>query len=102
PAGAYYLVAGRVDNPTYYPGVRNYTTAKTVEVRAKATLADIDFQMVSVSQVDPPPAPSSSDPGVIAVRGRISLKGDVTAPPPAAMTFDVPAKTGRAAAMISV
>jgi hypothetical protein len=43
PAGRYYIVAGRVDAPTYYPGVPGMARATALAVTAGAALADIDF-----------------------------------------------------------
>jgi hypothetical protein len=67
-AGRYFVVAGFVDSPTYYPGVRAAANAKTVSVSAGAIVADVDFTMetpsggVSVSgrAVMPPGLPAAS------------------------------------------
>ncbi len=44
PAGRYYILAGFVDAPTYYPGVTATATATSVAVTARATVTGIDFQ----------------------------------------------------------
>jgi hypothetical protein len=43
PAGRYYITAGRVDFPTYYPGVVEIAQAKVVAVKEDAGLTGIDF-----------------------------------------------------------
>src|SRR5262245_27971251 len=35
PPGRYYVVAGGLDAPTYYPGVLQFAAAKVIDVRAK-------------------------------------------------------------------
>jgi hypothetical protein len=49
PAGRYYVLAGFVDSPTYFPGVTTTTTATAVSVAAKANVAGIDFQAARLS-----------------------------------------------------
>lgn len=43
PPGRYYIVAGKLQTPTFYPGVETMGAAKTIQVSAKATVRDIDF-----------------------------------------------------------
>jgi hypothetical protein len=43
PAGRYYIMAGRVDSPNYYPAGRILGEATVLSVTAGAVLADIDF-----------------------------------------------------------
>jgi hypothetical protein len=107
PIGRYHIVAGRVGAPTYYPGVLDSTVAKVIEVRAKQTVRNISFEVDSpllpgrggsprpaatappaVSTPPPPPPRAVSvDSGLIAIKGRVILKGDTMAPQPAALTF---------------
>jgi hypothetical protein len=107
PAGRYYVAAGRVEAPTYYPGVLGFPAAKMIDVRARETVRDINFEVDSpllpgrggaprpaaaaapaVSAPPPlPPRVVSVDSGLIAIKGRVILKGDTTAPQPAALTF---------------
>jgi len=83
PPGRYYIVAGRLQTPTFYPGVREFGSAKTVEVVAKATVRDIDFAVVALStDVDP-----TASLTVVRVTGRIVLKNNVNAAMPPNITF---------------
>jgi TonB family protein len=45
PAGRYYVTAGLVELPTYYPGVPSLSAATTVNVAVGATVTGIDFTM---------------------------------------------------------
>jgi TonB family protein len=45
PAGRYYVTAGLVELPTYYPGVPSLSGATAVNVAAGATVTGIDFTM---------------------------------------------------------
>ena len=45
PPGQYYVVAGRVDAPTYYPGTPQMAMATVIKVTAGATIAGLDFAM---------------------------------------------------------
>jgi hypothetical protein len=83
PQGRYYIVAGRLQTPTFYPGVREFGSAKTIEVVAKATVRDIDFAVVVLStDVDP-----TASLAVVRVTGRIVLKNKPTAAMPPNITF---------------
>jgi hypothetical protein len=53
PVGRYYIVAGRVDAPTFYPGVPNMTGATALSVTAGAAIAEIDF-VISAASARPP------------------------------------------------
>jgi len=44
PAGRYYVLAGFVDSPTYYPGATSTATSTPVAVTARANITGIDFQ----------------------------------------------------------
>ncbi|HEX5000412.1 MAG TPA: carboxypeptidase regulatory-like domain-containing protein [Terriglobia bacterium] len=43
PPGRYYVVVGKLDTPTYYPGAKTVANARAVAVTAGATVAGIDF-----------------------------------------------------------
>ena len=43
PPGRYYIVAGRVDAPTYYPGTVQLNEGTTVQITPGASLSGIDF-----------------------------------------------------------
>jgi hypothetical protein len=49
PPGRYYIVAGRIDLPTYYPGVVNANDARVIQVTADLTVPGIDFVLNNVS-----------------------------------------------------
>ena len=83
PAGRYYIVAGRLQTPTFYPGVREFGSAKTIEVAAKATVRDIDFAVVVLStDVDP-----TGSLAVVRITGRVVLKNKPNGPMPPNITF---------------
>src|SRR5215471_15507381 len=47
--GRYYIVAGLLDAPTYFPGTSAVVDARTVSITAGSTTAGIDFQAVRAS-----------------------------------------------------
>jgi hypothetical protein len=49
PPGRYYVLAGFVDSPTYFPGVTTTITATAVSVASRATVSGIDFQAARLS-----------------------------------------------------
>jgi len=49
PAGRYYIAAGRVDLPTYYPGTADLTGARVFSVTPGGVVAGIDFVMLDTS-----------------------------------------------------
>ena len=49
PPGRYYIVAGRVDTPTYYPGVVQVIDGTLITVAASLTISGIDFTLNNVS-----------------------------------------------------
>lgn len=90
PPGRYYIVAGNLKAPTFYPGVLKIDTAKAIEVRAKSTVGNINFEVngssssagaPSASLGLPPPLP------VVLVRGRVVLKNNPNAPMPPFITL---------------
>jgi hypothetical protein len=56
PAGRYYIVAGRLDNLTYYPGGTDKSKATDVVVEPARVISDISFSVPPESKR--PPAPS--------------------------------------------
>jgi hypothetical protein len=83
PPGRYYIVAGRLQTPTFYPGVREFGSAKTIEVVAKGTVRDIDFAVVVLStDVDP-----TASLAVVRVTGRIVMTNKPNAAMPPNITF---------------
>jgi len=49
PPGPYYIVAGRVDFPTYYPGVTSMAGGTVVSVTSEKTISGINFAMSETS-----------------------------------------------------
>jgi hypothetical protein len=45
PPGEYYIIAGRVDVPTYFPGTSQITAGTIVKVAPAASIGGIDFSM---------------------------------------------------------
>lgn len=43
PAGRYFIVAGSVDRPTYYPGTAAFATARQISISAGLLVAGMDF-----------------------------------------------------------
>jgi hypothetical protein len=43
PPGSYYITAGRVDQPTFYPGTLDLTRATPVSISSAATIPEINF-----------------------------------------------------------
>lgn len=77
--GRYYIVAAdNLSAPTFYPGVREIATARTIEVRAMATVRDIDFEI----QPSFKPAGTTVFFPVVRITGRIILRNNPSAPMP--------------------
>jgi hypothetical protein len=49
PAGRYYIAAGRIDGPTYYPGTLDLKSATIVSITAGATISGMDFKLADAS-----------------------------------------------------
>jgi hypothetical protein len=49
PPGRYFIMAGVVETPTYYPGTRALSSAKPLELAAGKTVSGIDFRIEAVS-----------------------------------------------------
>jgi hypothetical protein len=49
PPGRYYIVAGRVDTPTYFPGAVQVIDGTLITVAASLTISGIDFTLNNVS-----------------------------------------------------
>jgi hypothetical protein len=65
--GRFYIEAGLVDLPTYYPGVTSITEARVVTVAGGAAITGIDFKM--------------GRPAGLTVRGRVKLEAGALMPP---------------------
>jgi hypothetical protein len=51
PPGLYYIAAGRIDSPTYYPGTQDLKSATLVPVTASVAISGIDFRLADVGVV---------------------------------------------------
>src|SRR5262245_9742064 len=60
PPGRYYIAAGRVDFPTYYPGTQALARGTIIAIAPKAIVEGIDFAMVDSSARVADPVPSGS------------------------------------------
>jgi Spy/CpxP family protein refolding chaperone len=49
PAGRYYIAAGRVDLPTYYPGTLQMSQGTPISISSAATVSNIDFVIQDTS-----------------------------------------------------
>jgi hypothetical protein len=71
PPGSFYITAGRLDVPTYYPGTLQIKEAQIVSVPSGGTLTAIDFVVQDASTAPPPPQPFVLSPGPPATNRRI-------------------------------
>jgi hypothetical protein len=69
--GTYYVMAGRIDAPSYYPGVNALSSAKSILVTAGARVSGIDFRTVQ--------------PLIHSLSGRVVLQPEQKLPPGARM-----------------
>jgi len=53
PQGRYYITAGRVDFPTFYPGTQDITAGRVVLVKPGDVISGIDFAMNSIAARPP-------------------------------------------------
>jgi Spy/CpxP family protein refolding chaperone len=63
PPGRYYVAAGRVDLPTFYPGTLDMNLGTAVSISSAATVTDIDFIIQNTSATVPPNRKFSFAPG---------------------------------------
>ena len=49
PPGRYYIAAGRLDLPTYFPGTQSMAVGRTILVSAGLLVSDIDFSLIANS-----------------------------------------------------
>jgi hypothetical protein len=71
--GSYYVTAGRVDAPSYYPGVNAASSAKSILVTSGARISGIDFK--------------TAQPLTYSVSGRVVLQPGQNLPPLSRMTL---------------
>lgn len=90
PPGAHYVVAGRVDLPTFYPGELSSADARTVVVASGSEVSGVDF-VVSEQSNSPPPPPSAYSvrtPPLFPIAGRVVL-ADASLELPGSISFSV-------------
>jgi len=51
PPGRYYIMAGFIEAPTYYPGVKRIADARTITVASDSVVAGIDFAIEPTEEV---------------------------------------------------
>jgi Carboxypeptidase regulatory-like domain len=76
-AGTYYVIAGLIAQPTYYPGVATQAAARTVTVAQGASITGLDFKIVTSLTPAPPglaARPVVPPPPTFTVSGRVALK----------------------------
>ena len=74
-AGTYYITAGLVGQPTFYPGVATPTGAKAVTVAQGASMTGLDFKIVTtLSSTLRNPLTPPTPPPTFSVAGRLDLK----------------------------
>jgi hypothetical protein len=84
PPGRYYIVAGRVDLPTFYPGKLDSAEGTMLEIPSGTTRSGIDFAVDDSSTRLPPPSgppPSLRRPPPISIPVRVRVEGEDTLPP---------------------
>lgn len=75
PSGSYYVVAGRVDAPTFYPGVPLTGGARAVTVSPETVFSGVDF-VVSDASLRPVSGYSDLLPPPVSFNGRVVLADD--------------------------
>jgi hypothetical protein len=80
PPGRYYVIAGLVDAPSYYPGVNSLNTATAITVTAANTVRGVDFVMVGGLGVTvkgrvvrPASQPTTVPAGILLSGGPVSI-----------------------------
>jgi len=77
PPGRYYIVAGRIDLPTFYPGVVNANEGMVILVTAGMTVPGIDFVLNNVSVGRAISAGSPAPSWVVPIQTRIEGGGKI-------------------------
>jgi hypothetical protein len=80
--GTYYVIAGLVAQPTYFPGVASQAGARTVEVRQGTSITGLDFKIVT-TLASPTPTGFFTTPPLptFSVSGKVALKAEQKLPP---------------------
>jgi len=77
PAGRYYIAAGSVDSPTYYPNDRSIASAKVITVSAGSMVSEINFsRYVPATSVNQPPVLTGLPPGSTGVLSGVIRNSD--------------------------
>src|SRR5215471_10789400 len=84
PPGRYYIIAGLVETPSYYPGVNALSGATAVNVTSANTVRGVDFKMVIGAgvtvkgRVIRPPSQPATGPSRILLSGGAAPQLDTT------------------------
>jgi hypothetical protein len=78
--GTYYVIAGLVAQPTYFPGVATQAGARTLAVRGGASITGLDFKIVTTLTSTSPFVPPTPPP-IFSVSGKVDLQPGQKLPP---------------------
>jgi hypothetical protein len=86
PPGRYYIVAGRVDRPTFYPGNLDSASGTILEIVSGATISGVDFIVNNASTLTPvsDSAPSLRRRPSVTIPVRVIVEDGSPLPLPAA------------------
>jgi hypothetical protein len=96
PPGNYFIIAGRVDAPIYYPGTSSRDLARSIAVTPRARIGQIDFTITPESSRPAEPFTDRIIPNTLIiprtrptlpVNGRILIEGNPGAPAPFSATL---------------
>jgi hypothetical protein len=94
PPGRYYIVAGRIDQPTFYPGTLEAASGTIVTVAAGATLSGIEF-VISEASYRPVQGPRAENRTVFALPIAVTIEGGGTLPSSGAKIRLIPLAGGK-------
>lgn len=80
PPGTYFIAAGRVTLPTYYPGTLDMLKGTTVSIAASAVVANINITMDDASIRPPDSATDVSDVAGLTLPVQVRMEGDAKQP----------------------
>ena len=80
PPGTYFIVAGRVNLPTYYPGTLDMLKGTVVSVAAAAVVSNIDIVMDDASARPPDTAMDVSDVAGLTLPVQVRVEDDAKQP----------------------
>jgi len=80
PPGTYYIAAGRVSLPTFFPGTLEMSKGTTVSIAASAVVANINITMDDASIRPPDSAMDVSDVAGLTLPVQVRMDGDAKQP----------------------